>query len=341
MNRVFWLDAARAIAILLVVFTHSHEIARIDDNLLKSIFYSIDRMGVPIFFMISGGLIIPKAYNCDVLSFYKKRIPKFILLLVFWSFITSFIALYFINQDIIKSLHDAALRNGIYPSDYGAASQMWFLYSITLMYLISPFLSKMLHGMLTRDIVIFLGICITVNQFSNTASSLGGDWVALQRLGTDFTGPYLCYYIIGYLIIERSILNHVKSAGVLLIAIVTIASISTPIIMDWDNRELTSSLYWYTTSIFLLISSIGLLLLIKMAFQNINVRFVTLLSKYSFGVFLSHTFFMYIARAWFRANGTQMDKIIVMLVYFVFSLVCSLLLTHALLKNKYARHLVS
>ncbi|WP_434082058.1 acyltransferase family protein [Escherichia coli] len=59
-KRIFWLDAARAIAIILVVFTHAHERAGIHSEMLRSFFYSIDRLGVPLFFMISGGLILPK-----------------------------------------------------------------------------------------------------------------------------------------------------------------------------------------------------------------------------------------------------------------------------------------
>lgn len=35
-KRIFWLDAARAIAIILVVFTHAHERAGIHSEMLRS-----------------------------------------------------------------------------------------------------------------------------------------------------------------------------------------------------------------------------------------------------------------------------------------------------------------
>lgn len=72
-NRIHWLDSARAIAIMLVVFTHAHERAGNIPYYITSIFYSIDRIGVPIFFMISGGLLIPKLSSVDIVEFYKKR----------------------------------------------------------------------------------------------------------------------------------------------------------------------------------------------------------------------------------------------------------------------------
>lgn len=58
-QRIYYLDAIRAIAIILVVFTHAHEVAKVG-GIGKIMFYSIDRIGVPLFFMISGGLILPR-----------------------------------------------------------------------------------------------------------------------------------------------------------------------------------------------------------------------------------------------------------------------------------------
>ncbi|NCH57666.1 hypothetical protein EHJ10_02320 [Cronobacter dublinensis] len=74
MARIFWIDCARFVAIIMVVFTHAHESARVTSEAAKSIFYSIDRIGVPIFFMLSGGLLLPKAHTIPILQFYKKKI---------------------------------------------------------------------------------------------------------------------------------------------------------------------------------------------------------------------------------------------------------------------------
>ena len=74
-NRNFYLDGASTIAILLVVFTHVHEQIGVKNDIIKSIFYSVDRMGVPIFFMLSGGLVLPKLVGkVDYLKFYTKEL---------------------------------------------------------------------------------------------------------------------------------------------------------------------------------------------------------------------------------------------------------------------------
>ncbi|WP_455631052.1 acyltransferase family protein [Megamonas sp.] len=67
-ERIFYLDLLRCIAILLVVFTHVHEVVGWSqfvpyeltrkDVIISAFCYSISRLGVPIFIMISGCLMI-------------------------------------------------------------------------------------------------------------------------------------------------------------------------------------------------------------------------------------------------------------------------------------------
>ena len=83
---IYWLDITRTLAILLVVFTHIHEELGVNSLIVKSLFYNIDRLGVPLFFMLSGSLILPKLVNGNIVDFYKKRIPQFIFLLFIYSF---------------------------------------------------------------------------------------------------------------------------------------------------------------------------------------------------------------------------------------------------------------
>ncbi|HFZ8994076.1 TPA: acyltransferase family protein, partial [Citrobacter freundii] len=181
-NRIYWLDAARAIAILLVVFTHCHEQAGINDPLRAGIFYTIDRLGVPLFFMISGGLILNKIKDVDIFSFYKKRVVQFIILLVVYSVLTNMVNVFLetgsFGGAIIKSLVD---YNGIFNTQdtlgiYGGARQLWFMYTIIELYLIAPFLSKLLYSSSTKNIIIFAAICFIFNQLRSALHASGYNW---------------------------------------------------------------------------------------------------------------------------------------------------------------------
>lgn len=61
-NRILWMDLARFFAIILVVFTHAQEQANNNDLTVGSlsIFYSIHRIGVPLFFLLTGSLVLTK-----------------------------------------------------------------------------------------------------------------------------------------------------------------------------------------------------------------------------------------------------------------------------------------
>lgn len=342
MKRVFWLDAARAIAIILVVFTHAHERAGIQSVMLKSIFYSVDRLGVPLFFMISGGLILPKLANCDLLSFYKKRIPQFIILLVFWSVITNCIKYYVDGGGVWDSLKTAFIsNNGIYPNNYGVASQMWFMYSIIQLYLVAPFLAKMLHKASNKEIVIFLLLCVLFNQFYSTVNSFGGDWRALHRMGTDLTGPYIVFFVLGYLIIERKVWcgETIKYfMTYLLMAIIPVISL---VLIDNWNYEINNELHWYSFSLFVVISSVGLLLLIKWLFENASGSILSLVSKYSFGIFLTHSIFIYVSQGIMKGYLLGMSDIERMIVYFTFSFFAGALLTSVMMRTKITKYLVA
>ncbi|MGR7280864.1 acyltransferase [Klebsiella aerogenes] len=341
-KRIFWLDAARAIAIILVVFTHAHERAGIHSEMLRSIFYGIDRLGVPLFFMISGGLILPKLVNCNLLAFYKKRIPQFIVLLVVWSVITNYIKYSVEGKGFWEALTLSVINNnGIYPSNYGGASQMWFMYSITQLYLIAPFLAKMLNKSSNKEVIIFLLVCMLFNQFKHTATFFGGDWGALHRMGEDFTGPYLIYFILGYLIIERSIWYGEKFIYLIIYFLTTTIPVVSLVLIDYLTGKVNDGLHWYSGSLFIVLSGVGLILLVKWLFLKASNKIMSCLSVCSFGIYLTHYAFIYVMQGIMKDSISLMSDVERMMLYFSFSLVAGVLFTYLMMKTKPTKYLVS
>lgn len=169
--------------------------------------------------MLSGALILPKVANINILEFYKKRIPQFIFLLFFYSFLTNFIHKVFSNIPIWQSLSESLVfTNGIYPANTGKAYHLWFMYTIIELYLIAPFLGKLLERLSNREILFFLVISILLTQFRETM--IGGFRIELdflKRLGSEFLGGCLNFFIIGYLIIYRRINFRLLSSLALLL----------------------------------------------------------------------------------------------------------------------------
>ena len=255
----------RAIAILFVVFTHVHEQVGVDSYIIQAIFYDIDRLGVPLFFMLSGALVLPKIVNINMWVFYRKRIPQFIFLLFFYSFLTTFIQKAFSNIPIWQSLKESLVfTNGIYPANTGGAHHLWFMYTIIELYLIAPFLGKLLERLSNREILFFLVISIFLTQFKD--SLIGGFRIEvdfIQRLGSDFLGGHLNFFVIGYLLIYRRInLSLLSSLALLLLPILF------SLLRELHKSEFIGVFHWYSSSLSILLSSVGLLSLIRIAFEN-------------------------------------------------------------------------
>ena len=74
-DRIFYFDEIRAFAILLVLLAHTIKNFPVNVNYLASptllSYLTVSRMGVPLFFMLSGALLLGKNYSIS--SFFKKR----------------------------------------------------------------------------------------------------------------------------------------------------------------------------------------------------------------------------------------------------------------------------
>ena len=356
-NRIHWLDAARAIAILLVVFTHCHEQAGIYDPVRASIFYTIDRLGVPIFFMISGGLILDKVKDVDILSFYRKRVVQFLILLVVYSVLTNTVNIFIGTGDIYSAFVNSLVDfNGVLNTDdklgpYGGARQLWFMYVIIQLYLIAPFVSKMLDKAPTKNIIIFAVLCVLLNQVRLTLTTFGFGWTFLDMIsndfagrefsGADFTGAYLLYFLMGYLIISRGMLNHINKAVLFSIAIVLLVVPSWFLIKaDFSAGKLILPMHWYNSSLFLLLSSVGLFVLIKVLFENKRIKFFEILSLCSFGIYLTHYALIYVFKYVQGIYMPSMDDIGRMIFYFMASFIFSLILVVCMMRVKALRYFV-
>ena len=159
-KRLNWLDVARAFALISIMSNHA--ISRVFDNysnqhlefiqqsaitqMFKSIVTTFSWLGVPIFLMISGVLILNKSFETqdDIKRFYKKSWLPLVVLTVFWSFadyifMTLVVYKYSISLDwfinLIKTLFF------LDKVEFGC---MWYMDMIVCLYTIFPVLAVFL-----------------------------------------------------------------------------------------------------------------------------------------------------------------------------------------------------
>lgn len=143
-GRVVYLDALRLVAIIGVVAIHVFSAAF---NVgtpgstgwwLADVTYSGSRWSVPVFFMVSGAVILPRAGTGAPRDFYRRRVRRLGTPLVVWSVV--YLAFALARHDI--TWHDVLPRIA-----RGAPYvHLYFLFAIAGLYVLAPLLARALTG---------------------------------------------------------------------------------------------------------------------------------------------------------------------------------------------------
>ena len=95
-ERIFYYDFLRAFAIIAVIICHVDfffgPLTTQTQVIAQMAFHDIGRIGVPIFLMISGALLLNREYNLS--DFLKRRFTRIIYPFIFWIILISAQILY-------------------------------------------------------------------------------------------------------------------------------------------------------------------------------------------------------------------------------------------------------
>ena len=242
---------------------------------------------VPLFFMISGSLMLDG--RADVDSLLKKRVPHVLVPLLFWSLMHIFWSahtggnwsLSFIWQEMTE-----ALQKPVNVS-------FWFLYTLIGLYLISPFLMMALERCDKKQHMLILGLVVVLKLRTLARILWPGFYVSYLAFDVldslDFFGGHLCCYILGWYLGKTE--KKLPGGVLLLAAALTFAAI----LYGTVSRSLPSGAYIQDfqsqSSFFEILLAACLFLLAKNTAFNPGGRLAAVLEKlapYSFCVYLSH-----------------------------------------------------
>lgn len=201
-KHILWLDIVRILACILVVLTHSPlSIEGMDRNIIYDINNFITSPCIPLFFMLSGYLILP--VNLPLKAFLSRRLSRIIIPMIFWSLLWLFIFNIICDrigiENIIIKLFRLPFKNivGVY----------WYIYSLAGLYLFAPIISKWLQSSSKREIEYYLilwGITLVlpyINIILPGCYDSGGDFYNPLYM----FGGFLGFFILGYYIRKYSV----------------------------------------------------------------------------------------------------------------------------------------
>jgi len=180
--------------------------------LIVDIYQSMSRVGVPLFVMLSGALLLPP-YKTESLSvFFKKRWARIGLPFLFWG-AAYFAWDFFANREALTS---SFLIEGVLTGPY---FHFWYLYMLVGLYLLTPIL-RVIMAHADRNLIKYFLIVWLLGAVLMPIPGLFG---AYHLDSNVFTIPlWVGYYVLGlYLIdvnVKRSTLLAFLTLGLALTA---------------------------------------------------------------------------------------------------------------------------
>lgn len=169
-----WVDALRIIACFMVVLAHACDpfVGQFETNRLSFIagvsVGSLMRASVPLFVMMTAVVLLPLQGDSSLGSFYRKRVGRLLLPLVFWSLalpVMMWVYTQYLVPDSANAIIDAtgytasAMWTKLYTWVFNFnfdTTPLWYLYMLVGIYLIIPIVNSWLANASKQDVRTFL-----------------------------------------------------------------------------------------------------------------------------------------------------------------------------------------
>jgi surface polysaccharide O-acyltransferase-like enzyme len=337
-----WADLIRVVAIFLVVVIHvsgqlTNAWGKIPDEqwIIADIYGGIARIAVPLFFMISGYLLLPRSESLSV--FYTKRMPKILIPFVVWSLI--YLGWYCGNHPNTCTpslVWDLLLAQGTYY-------HLWFLYSLISIYLILPVLRLMIRPDTDKRILWYLIVLWLI--FQPVLTIAHKFWNFSIKIHAPLATGFVCYFILGYLLGEISLSRTriILSTAIWLVA--TAVTIIGTYLFTRMSGQFDGFFYDFVSLNVILASSAAFVLLRwiseRKPFASPNgYTMLRTLAKRTFGIYLIHILVIEVLSSWipflhinsFMGNAVWSVPLVSMAVFILSFLIVRILQKMPILK---------
>ena len=149
-ERIFYYDALRAFAIIAVIICHLDHffgpLTTPTQIIGQMAFHDIGRIGVPIFLMISGALLLNRSYP-SLSGFLKRRFARIVYPFIFWIII--------ILGQLYCHSYNAKFIWGVF---IGEPSITWYFWTLIGIYLFIPVINSFVKEYGLKGVEYFLAI---------------------------------------------------------------------------------------------------------------------------------------------------------------------------------------
>ena len=352
-KRIFYLDALRAVAILTVIAVHvyavtyTHAMPGLENGpTLRALFSQFTgnnlRIGVDLFLMLAGALSLGRAWT--IKEFLGKRIPRIVGPFVFWGLVTGAVAVvisYYFGYKFIFAFDAVSILKffyGVFMSTSPGFLPYWFFWMILGTYLIMPIFNKWLFHCDLSEAEYFLVFWLITCLFDFT---LGIDFPVKLNYFVSPIGLVVAGYYLRHT--KREILNNPYFALALtilsaILIMVIVTYLSTPSKLHTLNRY-SLPITLEVMGVFLLFKNFNKFGLNLGFIKNENSlfrRFISLIARYSYGIYLIQGLFVCI----YPRIVPYHDVYSIMIVLFILIFASSMITMYLFSKVKYVNRFI-
>lgn len=282
-DRLVWADILRILAIFLVICVHTATLPKnfSSDALLPIFYFAFAKSCVPLFFMLSGALLLGKKEN--ELDFFKKRFLRIFRPFLFWTIIFVFF-LIIITPPASFSQFITTVKIGL--------RVFWFMPILFCLYLVAPalriFTAHAKNTQLALVLTLWFLLISLIPFLRNTLAFPIRASTDIVNLTINFSG----YFLLGYFLLRSRFLS-LKLQSFLLIIVGVIWTTLGTFFLSKESLNLT---YFEYTSPSIILTSIGIFNLFflsedffKRRLSQKTKKTLAGVSMLIFGVYLLHT----------------------------------------------------
>lgn len=230
-TKKIYFELIRIFAIVLVLFNHTSAFhlpfctPLSGINEIVFLFISIfDKVAVPLFFMVSGALLLHKEESLRQL--FSKRVFRYIVLICLFQVVQHLYALFILKEPV-------TFRSFLLDCVHGHAANaaVWFLYAYLSFILLLPFLRVMVKNMRKEHFLYLFALQLLTWAFVPFSSTGLTKWMPLCN------GVYL-YVLAGYYLEHRVEMRNVHKKQLFLLAFVAVMCVFLSITMCHIGRDI-------------------------------------------------------------------------------------------------------
>ncbi len=339
-NKFLGIDIIRVVSMFCVIFLHcaSNRLRVEMGNAgwdIVNYLTAFATCGVPMFFMISGALILKSKNTYSIKYTLKERVLRLLIPMIIWSVIAAAVRLYTDEEVALTAgnLYGEMINFFSKP----VAVHLWFMYYLIPMYLISPALKSFTDnadGKVVRYIIILW--LIQILSFTLTGILKEDSQKALVNINLinniGFISGYLGYFILGWYLFNTDI--KISNLWLIIIAIGAVIFIGagTKTVTEY-NGFYTETFKSYRSIFVVVLSSAVFILLNRIKnLPGFLHSIVGELAAVSYGVYLSHNVIIDLLNRW----GLKNHSLIVVCMTFLIASVSSVVLMMVIRRIKFA-----